>query len=341
MGAPGQPQMMGQPHLAGHCQMAQGQSTGPALLSVAVDGLGVRYQLSDADLRETFQRWGPLLTVQIYREGMREVGVISFADRVDASDAQRQLHGQACVFDGRPGTLAVVPGPPEQLSSPVPRTSGFPSAPCTAPCTTPMGPGSPALAPGSGEPGQGGPGMPVGPPPLLAPQTLPGRPPAPGQPCMAGCMTGAMPKSAPSIGQVDGKGGKGAAWNGYDSAPWTCKVVVQAEQLHPSFPTAQKIVGENAANLNHIRLQASSEADTIVRLQGRNSGQPPSEPEAQEPMFLWISSESSKGGKMALEMVQDLLNTVYEEHKGWCSQHGQTHPNWVKATVIENNKDPA
>ncbi|CAK0883736.1 unnamed protein product, partial [Prorocentrum cordatum] len=79
-----------------------------------------------ADLRETFQRWGALQSVQVNREGAREVGVVTFAEAIDASDAQRQLHGQICNFEGAAGALAVVAGAPELLSPPVPRPAPTP-----------------------------------------------------------------------------------------------------------------------------------------------------------------------------------------------------------------------
>ena len=70
--------------------------------------------------------------------GSREVGSVQFADQVplglrvsaalscalkktvqvDAQDAQKQLTGQSCTFDGATGTLVVVMGSPFQLAVP-------------------------------------------------------------------------------------------------------------------------------------------------------------------------------------------------------------------------------
>ncbi|CAJ1377711.1 unnamed protein product [Effrenium voratum] len=87
------------------------------MVSVAIDGLPFRYQLTEADLKETFERWGRVQLVQVSREG-RDVGTVTFVDQVDAQDAQKQLTGQRCSFDGAEGTLVVAMGGPFQLDLP-------------------------------------------------------------------------------------------------------------------------------------------------------------------------------------------------------------------------------
>merc|ERR1719160_1809193 len=82
-------------------QLGPGPPAGPntaVLLSVAVDSLPFRYQLQEADLREMCQRWGTVQSTHVYRDGGREVGVIVFADAIDAADCQRQINGHRCTF---------------------------------------------------------------------------------------------------------------------------------------------------------------------------------------------------------------------------------------------------
>eukprot|EP00931_Biecheleriopsis_adriatica_P123949 TRINITY_DN9901_c0_g1_i2.p1 TRINITY_DN9901_c0_g1~~TRINITY_DN9901_c0_g1_i2.p1 ORF type:complete len:387 (+),score=87.65 TRINITY_DN9901_c0_g1_i2:95-1255(+) len=265
-----------------------------ATVSLAIDNLPFRYQLSEADLRETFQRWGTVQSVQVLRDGSREVGVVNFADQVDASDAQRQLTGQSCNFDGATGALAVVLGGPDQL----------------------RGPGQTGPAPG------------MGPPMGAPPGAMPGAPPQ--GPC-----AGAMPKNgnAANPGKGDGKGMQPA--NPPAPRPaWCCKIVVEAESLHPEFPTVLRIIGEGGANVEHIR----SQTKCTVALRGRGSGtqEPETGQELQEPMFLWLTSDSADNGKSALEMCQDLLKSIYEGHQQWCEQNGIMHPNFIKPKVVEN-----
>eukprot|EP00930_Biecheleria_cincta_P071514 TRINITY_DN59007_c0_g1_i1.p1 TRINITY_DN59007_c0_g1~~TRINITY_DN59007_c0_g1_i1.p1 ORF type:complete len:428 (-),score=59.03 TRINITY_DN59007_c0_g1_i1:35-1318(-) len=302
----------------------------PAVISVAIDNLPFRYQLSEADVRETFQRWGSVLSVQVHQGGHRDVAVVHFADQVDAGDAQRQLSGQSCNFEGATGTLVVVLGGPEQLARPaqfnhVPvRIPGAQTVPAPAlPASAPAGMPAPALA---------GP-VPQQPPAAALPglQTS-GAPAGP---------SGAMPKngSGPeSPGQL-GKGpGKGFAPPPAAPAParpvWCCKIVVEAEALHPEFPTISRIVGEGGANVEHIRSQTKCNA--VLRGKGSGTLEPETGQELPENLFLWLTADSAENGKTGLEMTQDLLKSIYEGHQQWCEQNGMMHPPSLKPKVFEN-----
>lgn len=328
-GFPGMPQGMvgpGGPPQAmppqGLSPMGPGPPPGPQnamLLSVAVNNLPYRYQLQENDLREMCQRWGQLQAVHIYRDGAREVGVIVFADPVDASDCQRQLNGHTCNFDGPSGpvqgSLAAAVGEPQQLSPPLARQQGPPGA-------LPMG----AAGPGGPPMGMGGP------PPMATLGGIPvGQPPMQGQ-MMGMGMQGAMAKSSPE----PMKGcGKGPGWGG---PGWCCKVIVQAERLHPNFEIVTKIVGVNNMNLEHIRSQGACN----VEVRGQRSGTIDNRigQELPEPMFLWLASDTPESGVAALEMVKDLLGSVYDEHQQWCAQNNfQWQNENLQPTVIENPPD--
>jgi len=277
MGAPGLP---GLPPVA----MPPAPNAG-ATVSIAIDNLPFRYQLNEADLKETFQRWGTVQSVQVVRDGGREVGSVQFADQVDAQDAQKQLTGQTCTFDGTQGTLMVVMGSPFQLTA-APRPV----------------------------PGQAGPG-PVAPAgPLSAPSA---------------CGPGAPKNGTPAIGDANG-----APANGHVRPAWCCKIVVEAESLHPEFPTVVRIRGEGDANVEHIRTQTKCR----VQLRGRGSGtsEPETSQELPEPMFLWLTSDNAEDGKAGMEMTLDLLKSIYEGHQQWCDQNGIGHPDSIKPKVMEN-----
>jgi len=289
-------------------------------LAVAIDNLPFRYSLSEQDLRDAFGRWGSLSSVQVSRDGAREVGVVTFDDAVDAADAKRQLHGYFCNLDGASGSLAVVHGGPEQLGG---RALGLPPLLAAAAGPMPVGQTMPGQLPQS------------------SPSPMSMMPPPPG----SSVPSGAVPKSAAplapglapggALGALPAVGGPPAA-GGAPRPVWCCKIVVQAENLHPEFPTAVKILGAGEANVEHLRGQTNC----VVQLRGRGSGLIEGEGrELQEPMFMWLSSENAQSGKAGLEMAQDLLKSVYEEHHSWCTQHNLNAQNISEPIVLENPAD--
>merc|ERR1719296_368104 len=104
--------------------------------------------------------------------------------------------------------------------------------------------------------------------------------------------------------------------------------------LHNDFPTVTKIIGVNGANVEHVEAQTHCK----VQLRGRGSGfmEPDTNQELAENMFLCLSSEIPENGKAALDMVQDLLKSVLEEHQAWCLTHNLVSPAIPDPLVIEN-----
>mmetsp|Transcript_29594 Transcript_29594/g.47653 ORF Transcript_29594/g.47653 Transcript_29594/m.47653 type:complete len:400 (+) Transcript_29594:140-1339(+) len=284
-------------------QMPGSLTPSTPIMSIAVNDLPFVYQLQEADLRETCQRWGTLQTVSVYRDGGREVGVVVFADAIDAADCQRQLNNAPCTFDGvaggAQGVLSVVLGSPEQLAPPMPKMLHG-----TAP--------TPEVAP-----------MGVFPPQGMPPMALQGAL-AKGADALKG--KGKMDMFPP---QLNGKGAPAVSF-----PPWSCKVIVHAERLHPEFPIVEKIVGVNGMNAEHIRSQANCQ----VEVRGARSGTIDSRTgqELPEPMFVWLASEAPEAGAAALEMVRDLLGSVYDEHGQWCTQHNLQWNQSIEPTIVEN-----
>jgi hypothetical protein len=132
-------------------------------------------------------------------------------------------------------------------------------------------------------------------------------------------------------GKAAGKGG-----NGWSQPPpgWSCKVIVHAERLHPDFPTVLKICGQDGANMGHIR----SQGNCTVELRRMRSGtmDPRTGQELQENMFLWLAAEAPEQGLPALEMVKDLLGSVYDEHQQWCIQNKLNWSENLQPQVVEN-----
>mmetsp|Transcript_7361 Transcript_7361/g.16106 ORF Transcript_7361/g.16106 Transcript_7361/m.16106 type:complete len:312 (+) Transcript_7361:92-1027(+) len=253
-------------------------------VSVAIDKLPFRYQLTEADVRETFQRWGTLQSVQVISTGVRDIGVVRFSDPIDAADAVKQLNGFLCTFEnGAQGVLLAVVGGPEQLNAMMPPPSIGPSGLGMAP---PM--------PGAGPPPAG---------------------PAPGMP-----PPGAAPNGPPAV-TPSAAGSK-----------WIAKVYIKAAMLQPTFPVAQKIIGQDGANMDHLRQHFGC----IVSLRGVGSGtiEPGSGQEQPEPMFLELGSESADNGKVALDMVKDLLQCVYDEHKTFCEQNGYPPTTPIEPEIV-------
>jgi len=145
-----------------------------------------------------------------------------------------------------------------------------------------------------------------------------------------------MPKGAPCPSPLTGKGKGTDMWAGSDWASrpmWSCKIVVQADALHPDFPIVQKIVGNEGTNVEHIRQQTGC----TVQLHGlRSATIEPDGQEMQEPMFLSLLSEDPMNGGLALDMAQDLLKSVYDDHATWCQQRGLGMPPEVRPTIYLN-----
>merc|ERR1711879_1142481 len=109
----------------------------------------------------------------------------------------------------------------------------------------------------------------------------------------------------------------------------TCKIIVNAEKLHRDFPIVTRICGVDNANLDHIR----SQSNCVIELREPDPGTGRA---LVEPMFLWISAHSPESGRAVVDMVKDLLSSVYEEHKQWCSQHSLASPINLMPIVLEN-----
>mmetsp|Transcript_29192 Transcript_29192/g.53306 ORF Transcript_29192/g.53306 Transcript_29192/m.53306 type:complete len:341 (-) Transcript_29192:94-1116(-) len=309
-GLPGAPPLLG--------------GAGPAIVSIAIDKLPFRYQLTEADVRETFQRWGPLQTVQVVSNGVRDVGVVTFGDATDAADAQRQLNRYICTFDGgAQGVLLVVLGGPEQLNQIAPA----PPMNMPASCPGSMAPGlamtggmtggisstAPPVAPVMG--GAGGMmGAPA--PPLGAMGPAAGCPPG-----AAGCSPAASGPPPPSAACAGKR--------------WVCRVMVNAPRLHPQFPLVPKIVGQDGANMDHLRQHFGC----AVTLRGQGSGtmEPTTGLELPDPLFLELGCDTADAGKVALDMVKDLLQCVYDEHKTFCEQGGFPDPGPLQPQIVLPN----
>jgi len=60
--------------------------------------------------------------------------------------------------------------------------------------------------------------------------------------------------------------------------------------------------------------------------------------EAQENMFIWVTADSPS--QMVKDMLLDLLNTIYDEHRAWCQQFSQSCPPSLSPQIIDNPVHP-
>lgn len=94
------------------------------------------------------------------------------------------------------------------------------------------------------------------------------------------------------------------------STGWSCRVQVGAEKMYHEFPVAQKILGDNEMNVDHIR----KETGVTLQLRGHNSGfrEPGTGEELAQPLQICLHCDTQAGYQNGLEMVQDLMKSIYE-----------------------------
>jgi len=227
---------------------------------------------------------------------------------------------------------------------------GQPPAPATMPPIQLGGlPGLPPLVP-----------PPAGAMPKSTPPTMPLGGPAGSLPAGVPSGKGDAAPAGDGIvgkGETNGKGtmlgkiGKGGwtlptsdSWapDGMNGGPprpaWTCKILLHADSLHPEFPVLSKVVGQGGQNVEHIRSQTSC----VVQLRGKGSGflEPETGQELPEPLFVWLANDNATSGKSAVELFQDLLKHVYEEHQAFVQQRGAAPPPALEPSVLEGADPP-
>lgn len=118
--------------------------------------------------------------------------------------------------------------------------------------------------------------------------------------------------------------------NGASEVKYNCKFAVEIDSK--DFPVSRRIIGPKGANMKRIidacTLGHSGNIHDIIkiRLRGQGSGhrEGPERIESEEPLHICISSHYEDKYKLAVELVEQLLKSVYREYHELCQ--GKTGP---------------
>ena len=107
---------------------------------------------------------------------------------------------------------------------------------------------------------------------------------------------------------------------------FTCKY----EILIPNdkdFQVARRLIGSKGCNMKRILnecKQSNNINDNVkLRLRGKGSGykEGPQNKESEDPLHLCISAKNQEEMKRACELVDNLLDKIYDEYKKYCSKN--------------------
>jgi len=112
------------------------------------------------------------------------------------------------------------------------------------------------------------------------------------------------------------------------SGKYTCRFEIQIEN-DKDFQVARRLIGAKGCNMKKIvelcgkNQDGTTSTDVVkLRLRGKGSGykEGPFNKESEEPLHLCISSKFADRYKFACNLVQELVASVYEEYKKYCSK---------------------
>lgn len=119
---------------------------------------------------------------------------------------------------------------------------------------------------------------------------------------------------------------------------WTCRFLIgiEAEGRDKSFQVVRKIIGAKGANMKSI----FGKTDAKLRLRGKGSGyfEGASQKESSEPLQLCVSCTSSDGYHTAVEMAKELLESVYQEYRGFCREQGRPEPELMASPQVVSSR---
>jgi len=278
--------------------------SGPAAISVAVEGVKFQYQLTDDDLMKVFSRYGAVHEINVDEVGT--AASIIFADFSYAQAAMNDLNGK--VLNGLEGTLritwarhsgmlaAAAPSPYSVMPQ-YPAGWGFPGATSWPPAPT-SGLGSMGDAPT----------FPQSPMPAACHSFSPGPP-------------GTPPPNNLNSSLITPDGKAPAHVKGVRK--YTCRFVIGIEN-DKSFQVVRRIIGAKGSNMKRIVKQSEAK----LRLRGVGSGyfEGAGQKESNEPLQLCVSCTSSDGYRTAVTLVEELLEGAYSEFRAFCKDNGRPEP---------------
>lgn len=122
--------------------------------------------------------------------------------------------------------------------------------------------------------------------------------------------------------------------NGYNnddeakSGKYTCRYEILLDSNDKEFQIARKLIGSKGCNMKRIveACGGKSENEVKLRLRGQGSGykEGPYNKESDDPLHLCISSKNYDKYQNACQLVQELINSVFEEYKRFCYKMNKT-----------------
>jgi hypothetical protein len=143
----------------------------------------------------------------------------------------------------------------------------------------------------------------------------------------SGTSSNTMENSNPNLQNYDDKKGVQSS-GGNVNGKYTCRFEMQIEN-DKDFQVARRLIGAKGCNMKKIvemcgKNQDGSITQDVVklRLRGKGSGykEGPFNKESDEPLHLCISSKFPDRYKYACNLVQELVYSVYEEYKKYCTK---------------------
>lgn len=290
------------------------------VVSVSVEGMKFQYQLTEDDLHKVFSRYGTVKEIRVEEVGT--MAQITFENVHYAQAAMNDLNGK--VLNGLEGTLRInwlhtagggtsapppattaMPPPYPMMPPPFPGW-GFPPA-------TPSWPTTPAA-------GLGGLSLPLD-PSISSPGSLqlnlnnvgPTAPPPPATPPPS---TGGGSTFSPDTGNKAPAHVKGVR-------KYTCRFLIGISN-DKDFQVVRRIIGAKGAHMKKI-VKAT---EAKLRLRGEGSGyfEGAGQKESTEPLQLCVSCTSADGYRNAVKLVEELMQSVYDDYRGYCREMGRPEP---------------
>lgn len=311
MGSPG---MVQQSYTTPGSYMSPG--AGPATIQVAVEGMKFQYRLTDDDLFKVFTRYGGVRHIRVDEAGT--VAQITFEQALHAQNAMTDLNGK--VLNGLEGTLCI--------SWATVQGTTTPAMPSPYPMMTPFsGWGYSAdmssaawQAPGAAEAAA-----------AAAMQAAAATQPTATVAGLGGADAAGAAVAPVSMPLSVATAGEAASGDGRGTAPahvkgvkkYTCRFLIGIEN-DKEFQVVRRIIGAKGCNMKRIVKQTEAK----LRLRGVGSGyyEGAGQKESTEPLQLCVSCTSTSGYHTAVKMVEELLETVYNEYRSYCVEVGRTAP---------------
>eukprot|EP00448_Togula_jolla_P006207 CAMPEP_0170617660 /NCGR_PEP_ID=MMETSP0224-20130122/26539_1 /TAXON_ID=285029 /ORGANISM="Togula jolla, Strain CCCM 725" /LENGTH=462 /DNA_ID=CAMNT_0010943573 /DNA_START=49 /DNA_END=1437 /DNA_ORIENTATION=+ len=275
------------------------------VLSVTVEGIGNAYQLAEEDLRKVFCRYGNVQQVCVAEAGT--TAEIRFELLGEAQAATADLNGR--FLNSLGGTLRVTAAPVRLPTAgavgalvppPAAASAAAFQAAIASPSPAPMAMTTPQA--------------------MFAAATAPQAASQASTALASACAADASAEKDPAPGSQAGAAGPSeqrTPEKGFRKH--TCRFLIGVDN-DKDFQLVRRIIGTKGAHMKKIVKQT----DAKLRLRGVGSGylEGSSQKESSEPLQLCVSCMSSEGYHTAVALVEELLESVYQDYSAFCKEHG-------------------